>query len=141
MRTYFLRYERQCANALAVSEFLKNHARVRRVHYPGLASHPQHQLARRQMSDFGTVVTIELAGGFEQGARFAEALEYFSISASVGSAESLVMPPQLLAGSEYTPEQRAASLITPGTVRLSIGFENAEDLVQDLGQALDKAFA
>ena len=141
MRTYFLRYERQCANALAVSEFLKNHARVKRVHYPGLASHPQHQLARRQMSDFGTVVTIELDGGFEQGARFAEALGYFSISASVGSAESLVMPPQLLAGSEYTPEQRAASLITPGTVRLSIGFENAEDLVQDLGQALDKAFA
>jgi cystathionine beta-lyase/cystathionine gamma-synthase len=141
MRTYFLRYERQCANALAVSEFLTNHARVKRVHYPGLASHPQHQLARRQMSDFGSVVTIELDGGFEQGARFAEALEYFSISASVGSAESLVMPPQLLAGSEYTAEQRAASLITPGTVRLSIGFENAEDLVQDLGQALDKAFA
>jgi cystathionine beta-lyase/cystathionine gamma-synthase len=141
MRTYFLRYERQCANALAVSEFLKNHARVKRVHYPGLASHPQHQLARRQMSDFGTVVSIELEGGFEQGARFAEALEYFSISASVGSAESLVMPPQLLAGGEYTAEQRAASLITPGTVRLSIGFENVEDLVQDLQQALEKAFA
>ena len=140
MRTYFLRYQRQCANALASSLFLESHPRVKRVHYPGLDSHPQHRLARRQMSDFGAVVTIELDGGFDEGARFAEALQYFAISASVGSAESLVMPPQLLAGNEYTPEQRAASLITRGTVRLSIGLEDAADLVQDLGQALDKAF-
>ena len=140
MRTYFLRYERQCANALAASLFLEEHPRVKRVHYPGLESHPQHRLARRQMSDFGAVVTIELDGGFEQGARFAEALQYFAISASVGSAESLVMPPQLLAGNEYTPEQRAVSLITRGTVRLSIGLEDAADLIQDLEQALDKAF-
>jgi cystathionine beta-lyase/cystathionine gamma-synthase len=141
MRTYFLRYERQCSNALASSQFLKNHPRVKRVHYPGLDSHPQHLLARRQMSDFGAVVTIELDGGFEQGARFAEALQLFSMSASVGSAESLVMPPQLLAGHEYTPEQRAASLITRGTVRLSIGLEDAADLVEDLSQALDRAFS
>ncbi|HEY2635046.1 MAG TPA: aminotransferase class I/II-fold pyridoxal phosphate-dependent enzyme [Steroidobacteraceae bacterium] len=140
MRTYFLRYERQCSNALAVSSFLKDDRRVRRVFYPGLDGHPQHLLARRQMSDFGTVVTIELDGGFEEGARFAEALQFFSMSASVGSAESLVMPPQLLAGHDYTPEQRAASLITRGTVRLSIGLEDAADLIQDLGQALDRAF-
>jgi cystathionine beta-lyase/cystathionine gamma-synthase len=140
MRTYFLRYERQCANALAASLYLVSHPRVKRVHYPGLESHPQHRLARRQMNDFGTIVTIELDGGFEQGARFAEALQYFSISASVGSAESLVMPPQLLAGGEFTPEQRAASLITRGTVRLSIGLEDATDLVEDLRQALDKAY-
>src|ERR1700736_2285860 len=140
MRTYFLRYERQCANALAVSSFLKDHARVKEVFYPGLDAHPQHLLARGKMSDFGSVVTIELDGGFEQGARFAEALQLFSMSASVGSAESLVMPPQLLASPEYTPEQRAASLITRGTVRLSIGLEDAADLVEDLGQALDHAF-
>ena len=140
MRTYFLRYERQCANALAASVFLNSHRSVKRVHYPGLASHPQHELARRQMSDFGTVVALELDGGFEQGARFAEALQFFSISASVGSAESLVMPPQLLAGNEYTAQQRSASLITPGTVRLSIGLEDAADLIEDLGQALDQAF-
>ncbi len=140
MRTYFLRYERQCSNALAVSSFLQNHPRVRKVFHPGLESHPQHHLARRQMRDFGTVVTLELEGGFEQGARFAEALQLFSIAASLGSAESLVMPPQLMAGNEYTPEQRAASLITRGTVRLSIGIEDAEDLVQDLAQALDRAF-
>jgi len=140
MRTYFLRYERQCANALKVSEFLNGHPRVSAVHYPGLATHPQHQLARRQMRDFGTVVTLELNGGADQGARFAEALQYFSISASIGSAESLVMPPQLLGGNEYTPEQRAASLIGRGTVRLSIGLEDATDLIEDLTYALDKAF-
>jgi cystathionine beta-lyase/cystathionine gamma-synthase len=140
MRTYCLRYERECANALAVSLFLKKHPRVRNVYYPGLDSHPQHMLAKRQMSDFGTVVTIELDGGFEEGGRFAESLEFFSISASLGSADSLVLPPQLLAGNEYTPEQRTASLIARGTVRLSIGLEDASDLVQDLGQALHKAF-
>jgi cystathionine beta-lyase/cystathionine gamma-synthase len=140
MRTYFLRYERQCANAQAVAELLAGHPRVKCVHYPGLASHPQHELARRQMSDFGAVVTLELDGGFKEGARFADSLELFSISASVGSAEGLVMPPQLLAANEYTAAQRAASLITPGTVRLSIGLEDKSDLVADLSQALDKAF-
>jgi methionine-gamma-lyase len=140
MRTYFLRYERQCLNALAASRFLAGHPRVKTVHYPGLETHPQHLLARRQMKDFGTVVTFELDGGFEQGAKFAEALQLFSMSASVGSAESLVMPPQLLTGNEYTAEQRAASLVTRGTVRLSIGLEDATDLVEDLRQALERAF-
>jgi cystathionine beta-lyase/cystathionine gamma-synthase len=141
MRTYFLRYERQCANAQTVAEFLRSHPRVKRVHYPGLDTHPQHALARRQMADFGAVVTLELDAGFEQGAAFADALEFFSISASVGSAESLVMPPQLLAGNEFTAAQREASLITAGTVRLSIGLEDKSDLVADLSQALDRAFA
>ena len=141
MRTYFLRYERQCANALAVSRFLRDHAKVKRVFYPGLESHPQHELAARQMSDFGAVVSFELQGGYDEGNRFAAALELFSIAASVGSTESLVLPALLLGGQDYTPEQRAASLISPGTVRLSIGIENAQDLLIDLAQALDKAFA
>ena len=140
MRTYFLRYERQCANALIISEFLRNHPRVKRVHYPGLPSHPQHLLAQRQMKDFGSVVSIELDGGFAETARFAEALEFFSIAASVGSTESLVLPAQLLHSGEYTAEQRAASLVGKGTVRLSIGVEDAADLTGDLEQALAKAF-
>jgi len=140
LRTYFLRYERQCANALALSRFLQDHPRVKRVFYPGLENHPQHALAKRQASDFGTVVSFELDGGFEEGNRFAEALQFFSIAASLGSTESLVMPPQLLSGQEYTPEQRAASLINRGTVRLSVGIEDVGDLLADLAQALDKAF-
>jgi cystathionine beta-lyase/cystathionine gamma-synthase len=141
MRTYFLRYERQCANALAVSHFLANHPRVKRVFHPGLESHPQHALAKRQMTDFGTVVSFELDGGIQEGNRFAEALEFFSIAASLGSTESLVVPPALLGGQEYTAEQRAVSLIGRGTVRLSIGIEEADDLIADLSQALDRAFA
>jgi cystathionine beta-lyase/cystathionine gamma-synthase len=141
MRTYFLRYERQCANALAVSEFLAAHPRVKKVHYPGLASHPQHALARRQMKDFGTVVSVDLDGGLNEGERFSDALQLFSITPSVGSTESLVMPPQLLGGREYTPAQRAASAVGPGTVRLSIGLEDVSDLQADLNQALGQAFA
>ena len=140
MRTYFLRYERQCANALIVAEFLKQHPRVKRVHYPGLASHPQHALARKQMKDFGTIVSIELDGGLKEAGRFAECLELFSIAASVGSTESLVVPPQLLHGGEYTPAQRAQSLVGKGTVRLSIGLEDTDDLQSDLAQALQQAF-
>ncbi len=140
LRTYFLRYERECANALAVAEFLRRHARIKRVFHPGLEGHPQHLLAKRQMKDFGAVVSFELNGGFEEGNRFADAFELFSTTSSVGSTESLVMPPQLLGGQEYTPAQREASLIGRGTVRLSIGIEEIADLIADLAQALDKAF-
>jgi cystathionine beta-lyase/cystathionine gamma-synthase len=137
MRTYFLRYERQCANALAVSRFLRDHPGVKRVFFPGLETHPQHLLAKRQMRDFGSVVSFELDGGPGRGGRFADALRLFSITPSVGSTESLVMPPQLLGGQEFTPAQREASLIGAGTVRLSIGIEDAADLLADLAQALD----
>jgi cystathionine beta-lyase/cystathionine gamma-synthase len=140
MRTYFLRYERQCLNAHIIAEFLKEHPRVKRVHYPGLASHPQHALARKQMKDFGTIVSIEMDGGFKEAGRFAECLELFSIAASVGSTESLVMPPQLLHGGDYTADQRAQSLVGKGTVRLSIGLEDADDLKEDLSQGLQRAF-
>jgi cystathionine beta-lyase/cystathionine gamma-synthase len=140
MRTYPLRYERQCANALAVSRFLQGSVGVKRVYFPGLESHPQHELAKRQMKDFGSIVSFELDGGYDEGNRFAEALQYFSITSSVGSTESLVMPPQLLGGQEYTASQRETSLIGRGTVRLSIGVEDAPDLIADLDQALAKAF-
>src|ERR1700689_1372886 len=80
MRTYFLRYERQCASAILLAEYLAQHPRVKRVHYPGLPSHPQHALARKQMKDFGTIVSIELDGGYAEGARFAETLDLFSIA-------------------------------------------------------------
>jgi len=140
MRTYCLRYERQCANALAVSRFLHDHPKVKRVFYPGLESHPQHLLTKRQMRDFGSVVSFELDGGVDHGSRFADSLRYFSITPSLGSTESLVMPPLLLGGQEYTAAQREASLIGGGTVRLSIGIEDAADLIADLGQALDRAF-
>jgi cystathionine beta-lyase/cystathionine gamma-synthase len=141
MRTYFLRYERQCANALAVARLLAADARVRRVFYPGLETHPQHALAARQMHDFGAVVSFDLDGDYALGDRFADALTLFAVTPSVGSVESLVMPPRLLGGGDLTLEQREISQISAGTVRLSIGVEDVDDLLQDLRQALDLAFA
>jgi cystathionine beta-lyase/cystathionine gamma-synthase len=140
MRTYFLRYERQCANAAQVAAHLAQHPRVERVFYPGLPTHPQHAMAARQMHDFGTIVTFDLKGGMDHGTRFADSLELFSISASLGSTESLVMPPRLLGPRDLTAEQRVHAAIGPGTVRLSIGIEDAGDLVADLDQALNAAF-
>ena len=140
MRTYFLRYERQCANAAQVAAHLAQHPGVERVFYPGLSGHPQHALAARQMSDFGTIVTFDLKGGMDHGTRFADSLELFSISASLGSTESLVMPPRLLGSKDLTAEQRIYAAIGPGTVRLSIGIEDSADLIADLEQALNAAF-
>ena len=111
MRTYFLRYERQCANALAVATFLSGHPRVARVFHPGLPGHPQHALARKQMTDFGTVVTCELRGGYAESGGFADALSLFAIAASLGSVESLVLPSTLMGVREFTAEQRAIGLV------------------------------
>ena len=140
MRTYFLRYERQCANALRIATFLAAHPAVARVRYPGLPDHPQHALAARQMRDFGAVVTFDLNGGMDHASRLADALTLFSISASLGSTESLVMPSRLLGGGELTPQQRQLSGIVPGTLRLSVGIEEPADLIADLEQALKAAF-
>jgi len=141
MRTYFLRYERQCANAIAVARLLAADARVRRVFYPGLETHPQHALAARQMQDFGSVVSFELDGDYAVGDRFADALQLFAVTPSIGSVESLIMPPRILGGGDLTPDQRVLAQMTPGTVRLSIGVEDVDDLLQDLKAALDRAFA
>jgi cystathionine beta-lyase/cystathionine gamma-synthase len=136
LKTYFIRYEAQCASAMRVAEFLAAHPAVARVHYPGLATHPQHALARAQMRAFGTIVTFDLRGGLEAGARFTDALQLFALTASLGSTESLVVAPQMMRGRDLTPEQTRISAITDGTVRLSIGLEDTDDLLEDLSQAL-----
>jgi cystathionine beta-lyase/cystathionine gamma-synthase len=139
LKTYFVRWEAQCRNAQRVAEFLSAHPAVARVRYPGLISDPGHDLAKRQMDDFGTMVCFDVRGGPEEGSRFAETLELFSIAASLGSTESLVVAPRMQQPRDLTPEQRAWSDITPGTVRLSIGIEDIDDLVADLDQALRAA--
>ena len=135
LKTYHLRYAAQAESALAIARWLEAHPKVRKVYYPGLVSHPRHALARAQMKDFGTVVTFDLAGGFEEARVFVEALELFAITASLGSVESLVMPPQFMQPRDFTPEQRRASALSESTVRLSIGAEDPEDLIADLAQA------
>ena len=106
MKTYFVRYEAQCRNAQAIAEFLAAHPRIERVRYPGLPGDPGHALARRQMHDFGTIVTVDVKGGTDASSRFSEALELFSIAASLGSTESLVVPPALERSKGFTAEQK-----------------------------------
>ncbi len=136
LKTYYLRYEAQAAAALRIAGWLATHSDVAAVRYPGLESHPRHALARKQMREFGTIVTFDLKGGLEEARVFTESLELFAMTASLGSVDSLVMPPQFMQPREFTAEQRAASLVTPATVRLSIGAEDPDDLIEDLDAAL-----
>ena len=139
LKTYFVRYQAQCASAQRVAELLAAHPAVARVHYPGLGSHPQQALARAQMRDFGTIVTFDLAGGEQAAARFVNALELFALVASLGSTESLVVAPQMMRSRDLTPDQIRISAITDGTVRLSIGLEDVDDLTADVSRALEAA--
>jgi cystathionine beta-lyase/cystathionine gamma-synthase len=137
LKTYLLRYEAQCDTALRVATFLDSHEKVERVHYPGLPRHARHDLAARQMRHFGTVVSFDLRAGAAAGDRLADALKLFAIAASMGSPESLIIPPGLMGPYDLPPEMTALSGLAPGTVRLSMGLEDAEDLLADLAQALD----
>jgi cystathionine beta-lyase/cystathionine gamma-synthase len=139
MRTYFLRYRAQSAAALAIAAWLEKQPGISRVHYPGLVSHPRAALARAQMQEFGSIVSFDLQAGLEAGRRFAEALQLFALTPSLGSTESLALPPQMMQPRSFSAEQRAACGVGPGSVRLSIGLENLDDLLADLQQALAAA--
>ncbi|MGH8200370.1 MAG: trans-sulfuration enzyme family protein [Steroidobacteraceae bacterium] len=136
LKTYFVRYKAQSASAQRVAELLASHPAVARVHYPGLPSHPQHALARAQMKDFGTIVSFDLKSGREASGRFADALQLFAMAASLGSTESLVVTAHIMGGRDLTTDQQAVSGVTEGTVRLSIGLEDIDDLLADVTQAL-----
>jgi cystathionine beta-lyase/cystathionine gamma-synthase len=136
LKTYFLRYERQCQNALTLAKRLVSNPDVLAVRYPGLESHPQHWLARSQQHDFGSMIALDLRGGPEAARRFAESLNLFTISSSLGSTESLVLPPQLLQPRDFNPDEMAWSAINQSTVRLSVGIEDSDDLIKDVEQAL-----
>jgi cystathionine beta-lyase/cystathionine gamma-synthase len=139
IKTLTLRLERACKNTRAVAEYLATHPFVERVHYPGLASHPDHALAASQMKDFGAMVTIELAGDLSASARFVDSLKVFQLAASLGSVDSLASVPAASSHFALTPEQRAEAGVTEGMVRLSVGIEDAPDLIADLAQALAHA--
>ena len=136
LKTYFVRYREQSRAATVIAEHLATHPAVAKVHYPGLASHPQAALVKKQMREPGTVVSFDLKAGSEAARRFSERLTLFALTASLGSTDSLVMAPQLMGSRDFTPEQARQSGIAPGTVRLSIGLEDLEDLIADIDQAL-----
>jgi len=137
LKTLAVRVARQNENALRVAGFLEQHAKVRRVHYPFLKSHPQHAIARAQMSGGGGMVTFEVEGTGEDARRVSEAMHLFTLATSLGSVESLVSIPVLTSHAMISAEQRKQMGVTEQMVRLSVGIESADDLIEDLERALE----
>lgn len=141
LETLDLRVQRHAENAALVADWLEGRSDIKQVRYPGRASHPQHELAKRQMSGFGSLVTVELRGGKAAAFKFLDSLTLIDISNNLGDAKSLVCHPATTTHSRLTPEERADIGVTEGVVRLSIGLEDPADLIEDIEQALAAAAA
>lgn len=138
LKTLEIRMQKHCANAKAIAEFLDSHPMVEKVYYPGLKSHEGHDIAARQMADFGGMMSFEVKGGRAAGAKLVNSLHLVTVAVSLGDAETLIEHPASMTHSTYTEEELAASGIAAGLTRLSAGLENAEDIIADLKQALDQ---
>ena len=137
LKTLAVRMERHCANARRLAAWLCGRPQVERVYYPGLPSHPGHELAGRQMSDFGGMISLRLKGGAEAARRFLTRTRLFSLAESLGGVESLACHPATMTHASIPAEVRLARGVDDGLVRLSVGIEDADDLRDDLRQALD----
>lgn len=140
LKTYYLRYRAHSANAAAIAEYLTGRPEVSSVHYPGLVSHPGHELAKRQMDDFGGVLSFDLEADKARTWAFIDALALFATTASLGSVDSLVAPVQLYLGGDLSAEELERAHISESTVRLAVGIEHVDDLIADLEQAFEKTF-
>jgi len=138
LKTLALRMRQHDANGREIAAWLEKHPKVAKVSYPGLASHPQHALAKEQMSGFGGMMTIYLKGGLNESRRFLETVKLFSLAESLGGVESLIEHPAIMTHASIPPEQRKALGIDDAMIRLSVGVENVEDLLRDLSSALEK---
>ena len=136
-KTLHVRMERHCANASRVAHFLADHPAIERVIYPGLSTHPQHEVARQQMRDFGGMITMTLKGGLSESRKFLESLQIFSLAESLGGVESLFEHPAIMTHASVDADARQELGISDGLVRLSVGIEDADDLLGDLDQALE----
>lgn len=136
LKTLHLRMERHCANAMAIAEWLAAHPAIEKVYYPGLTTHPQHALAKRQMHGYGGIVTAVLKGGLPAATRFLERCELFTLAESLGGVESLIEHPAIMTHASIPPEIRAKIGITDGLTRLSVGVESVDDLLADLQRSL-----
>jgi methionine-gamma-lyase len=136
LKTLEVRVLRQCETAMIVARFLERHPKVARVHYPGLASHPDHRLAQRQMRGFGGMLAFDMKGGLPAARRFCDRTRIFMLAASLGGVESLIVLPIYTSHFRMSPGELAAAGVQPGTVRISVGLEDPADLLSDLRQAL-----
>ena len=136
LKTLGIRIERQCRNAMAAAKFLEKHPKVARVHYPGLPSHPDHKLAKAQMRGFGGMLAFDHKGGLAGARRFGDRIRIFLLAASLGGCESLAVLPIYTSHYNMSAAELQAASVSPGTVRVSVGLEDPEDLIEDLRQAL-----
>jgi len=136
LETLPVRVDRHCENALAVAEFLEDHPKVNRVKYPFLKSHPQYELAKKQMKLGGNVVAFEVKGGIEAGREFLNSIKLLSLSANLGDTRTIVTHPASTTHAKLSEEDRLVTGITGGLVRVSVGLENINDIINDLKQAL-----
>ena len=137
LETLAVRVEKHCDNALKVAEFLENHPKVKKVKYPFLKSHPQYEIAKKQMSLGGNVVAFEIEGGIEAGRQFLDKIQFCSLSANLGDTRTIVTHPASTTHSKLTFDERLAVSITDGLVRVSVGLETVADVINDLNQALN----
>jgi cystathionine gamma-lyase len=137
-KTLSVRMEQQSSNAMAIAEFLEAHSKVKQVAYPGLKSFPQHELAKSQSSGFGAMLWFEVKGGLEVGKQLMDSIELWSLAENLGSVESLITHPVTMTHADVDEEERKRVGIIDGLVRLSVGLEDAEDLIEALDKALDK---
>ena len=128
--------ERHCSNAQQIASYLDSHSSIEKVIYPGLESHPQHHIAKKQMKGFGGMITVILKGGLESATRFLERTELFSLAESLGGVESLIEHPAIMTHASIPPEVREEIGISDGLVRLSVGIESIEDLIEDIENSL-----
>jgi methionine-gamma-lyase len=136
IKTLEVRVRRQCDTAMVISRFLSRHPKVARVHYPGLSSHPDHRLAKRQMRGFGSMLAFDLKGGLAAARRFCDRVRVFLLAASLGGVESLVVLPIYTSHYRMNHRELEAAGVQPGTVRISVGLEDPKDLIEDLKQSL-----
>ena len=136
LKTLAVRMERHCENALAIAQHFENHKEISEVIYPGLTNHPQHELAAKQMNGFGGIISMNIKGGLEKSKRFLEQTKIFALAESLGGVESLIEHPALMTHASLPKDRREAIGISDGLVRVSVGIESLDDLIEDIEQAL-----
>ena len=136
LKTLAVRMERHCENALAIAQHFENHKEISEVIYPGLTNHPQHELAAKQMNGFGGIISMNIKGGLEKSKRFLEQTKIFALAESLGGVESLIEHPALMTHASLPKNRRDTIGISDGLVRLSVGIESLDDLIEDIEQAL-----
>lgn len=138
LKTFEIRMQKHCENAMKVAEFLEQNEKVEKVYYSGLKTHVGYEVAVKQMQAFGGILAFEVKGGLEAGKKLLNNLEMITIAVSLGDAETLIQHPASMTHSPYTKEERELAGITDGLIRLSVGLENVEDIILDLEKAFLK---